>query len=159
MQQTGAFLFAIVFSLTSYFAVSRYVITAVVVQGRSMAPTLHDGERYFLNRWLFMIREPRRGDLVVIRDAGHHDYAVKRIVGLPNETVSIKEGKVFINNAPMDEPYLFPNTKTICPNGGTMQVRLGEDDYFVLGDNRGNSEDSRYYGALEREQIIGLLVQ
>lgn len=152
-------LLALFFSLGSYYVVSRYVITAVVVQGRSMIPTLQDGERYFLNRWTFLLREPRRGDLVVIRDAGHNDFAVKRIVGLPHETMNIKDGQVFIGNKKFKEPYLIPGTKTYAPKISNLMVHLTHDQYFVMGDNRGNSEDSRYYGPLKRDQIVGLLVQ
>ena len=72
-----------VLSVPAYFLVSRFVVTAVIVQGRSMMPTLKDGERYYLNRWRYLFVAPQRGDIVVIRDPGHSDFAVKRIVAQP----------------------------------------------------------------------------
>ena len=67
----------------AYYIISRYVITPVVIQGRSMTPTLRDGECYFLNRWIYIFKTPARGDLVVIKDPGHDDFAVKRIIARP----------------------------------------------------------------------------
>lgn len=158
-KQVLGFLFAVAFAISSYYVVSRYVITAVVVQGRSMNPTLQDGERYFLNRLTLWVRDPHRSELVVIRDAGHHDFAVKRIIGLPHDTLEIRGGRVYINGGPLAEPYLYPETQTLAPDHGTMLMHLGDGQYFVMGDNRSNSEDSRSYGALKRNQIIGLLVK
>ncbi len=147
----------LIFSLVSYHLVSRYVVTAVVVQGRSMMPTLRDGDRCILNRLSYHYREPQRDELVVIRDPGHQDYAVKRIVGMPGETVEVKDGAVYLNGAQQQEPYLLPGTRTDCPFSKQMYVVLGDHQYFVLGDNRGISEDSRTYGAIDRRQVVGLL--
>ena len=158
-KQVLGFLLALLFAVSSYYVVSRYLITAVVIQGRSMSPTLQDGDRYFLNRLALWLREPRHSDLVVIRDVGHHDFAVKRIIGLPHDTLEIRGGKVFINGERLPEPYLFPDMPTVTSDNGTLMTVLGDGQYFVLGDNRVNSEDSRSYGPLNRSQIIGLLVK
>lgn len=147
------------FSVSTYFAVSQFVITAVMVRGRSMTPTLQDGERYFLNRWLLLFREPQRGDVVVIRDTGHDDFAVKRIIALPSETIQLQSGRVFIDGRRLEEPYLAPGTATFAPRTGNLELRLRDHEYFVMGDNRPNSEDSRYYGTLKSDQIMGVLVQ
>jgi signal peptidase I len=144
-------------SVLSYYAVSRYVVTAVVVQGASMLPTLHDGDRYLLNRWAYLMRAPQRGDVVVIKDPGHSDYAVKRIVGLPYDVIKFKDGKVFLNGKLFSEPYLNRGTRTSSADGRDQQIMLGPDRYFVLGDNRNISEDSRYYGSVRRDQIVGIL--
>jgi len=151
--------FITVFSISSYYLVSHYVITAVMVQGRSMTPTLQDGERYFLNRWELFFRQPHRGDIVVIRDTGHTDLAVKRIIGLPSDALRLKDGQVYLNGELLKESYLLPGTKTIMNNGSDVLIQLGTNQYFVMGDNRGVSEDSRVYGTLKRDQIIGLLVK
>ncbi len=144
-------------SLLSYYLVSRYVISSVVVQGRSMAPTLEDGERCFMDRWTLACRQPVRGDIVVVKDPGHNDYAVKRIVALPGEQVWIREGEVHVNGQKLEEPYLPLGIPTSA-NGETDQYFfVGKNHYFVLGDNRHNSEDSRTYGALGRQQILGLI--
>jgi signal peptidase I len=147
----------VVFSATSYLAVSHYVITAVVIQGRSMSPTLHDGDHCFMDRWTLKHRDPVRGDLVVIRDPGHDDYAVKRIVGMPGEVVMIKDGCVYVDGKRLLETYLDGNVRTYAPKAKEQLILLGQAHYFVLGDNRPVSEDSRMYGPLKRTAIVGLL--
>jgi len=147
----------ILFSILSYYLISRFLVTAVVVQGRSMTPTLQDGDRYVLNRWAFHSQSPQRGDLVVLKDPGHDDYAVKRIVGTPCETVHLKNESVYVNGTKLNEPYLSPGTETRVPNLKETIVVVGKDHFFVMGDNRPNSEDSRFYGAVHRSQIVGLI--
>ena len=147
------------FSLPAYYLTSRFVVTAVIIQGRSMTPTLKDGERYYLNRWRYMFASPDRGDLVVIKDPGHSDYAVKRIVAKPNDWLNIRDGKLFLNGRRLDEPYLANGTLTDVPDHKERWIQLGDDQYYVLGDNRQASEDSRYYGVVRREHILGLLVK
>jgi signal peptidase I len=147
------------FSIPAYYLTSRFVVTAVIIQGRSMTPTLQDGERYYLNRWRYLFVAPDRGDLVVIKDPGHSDYAVKRIVGKPNDWLNIRDGKIFLNGRRLDEPYLASGTLTDVPDHKEKWIQLGEDQYYVLGDNRKASEDSRYYGVVRREHILGLLVK
>lgn len=141
----------------SYWLISRYLMSTVEVQGRSMLPTLQDGDRYVLNRWVYHCKEPQRGDLVVIRDPGHNDFAVKRIVALPCESVYVRNGLVYVNNLVLKEPYLPPGTVT--PTFATKEKWLvvGQQRYFVMGDNRPESEDSRVYGTIHRSDIIGCL--
>jgi signal peptidase I len=145
------------FSMGCYYLISRYVITAVEIQGRSMVPTLQEGERYFLNRLAYRWKAPARGDLAVIHDPGHADCAVKRIIGLPGDSVWIREGAVYINNERLAEPYLVPGTRTTTITPQTKALRLGPDRYYLLGDNRACSEDSRQYGVIHRSQIVGLI--
>ena len=143
----------------AYLFVSRHVATAVIVQGRSMLPTLHDGDRFILNRLSYFRRAPQRGDVVVVKDPGHNDYAVKRIVAMPSETVYFKRGQVMVNGKRLFEPYLVQGTQTFLPDTREKLIMVGKDQYFVLGDNRGNSEDSRFYGALHKSQIVGSIVR
>lgn len=157
LQQVCWWVWILVLSMLSYWLISRYVISAVEVRGRSMAPTLQDGERYFLNRLIYLWRAPARGDLAVIRDPGHADRAVKRIIGLPGDWVVIQDGHVYVNGQKLAEPYVAPGTRTEAGPGLVHSVRLGPDSYFVLGDNRGCSEDSRHYGPIHRRQIVGLI--
>lgn len=145
--------------LLSYYLVSEYVVTTVVVQGRSMAPTLADGDRYLLHRWQLLFREPTRGDLVVIRDAVRNDFVVKRIVGLPRERIQFKDGDVFVNGAKLVETYLVHGTTTHVLGGVEPLFIVGADRYFVMGDNRDVSEDSRIYGAVRGSQILGFIPQ
>jgi signal peptidase I len=147
------------FSLPAYFLASRFVVTAVVIQGRSMTPTLKDGERYYLNRWRYLFVSPDRGDLVVIKDPGHVDFAVKRIVARPKDWLNIRDGNIFLNGKRLDEPYLPTGTRTDAPDMKEKWIQLGEGQYYVLGDNRNASEDSRFYGVIHRAQILGILVR
>jgi signal peptidase I len=141
----------------SYFLASRYMVCTVVIRGRSMIPTLRDGDQYLLNRIAYLFREPRRGDLVVIHDPGHKDMAIKRIVGLPGDRVEIKEGVLYINQKPLNEAYLAPHTKTLPGDATQHSVQLGSKQYFVMGDNRSESEDSRYYGPIHHDKIVGVV--
>ena len=143
----------------TYGFINRYVLTSVIVQGRSMVPTLQDGERYFLDRWSYHYRQPERGDVVVLRDPGHQDLAIKRIVGMPGDTIHLRSGVVMVNGKRFIEPYLSKGTRTYTPDLKDRLVVLGENQYFVLGDNRGLSEDSRYYGPIHRHRIMGCLSQ
>jgi signal peptidase I len=143
----------------TYGFINRFVITSVIVQGRSMVPTLQDGERYLLDRWSYYYRLPERGDVVVLRDPGHQDLAIKRIVGMPGDTIQLRDGVVMVNGKRFIEPYLSRGTLTYMPDFKDRSVLLGADQYFVLGDNRPLSEDSRYYGPIQRDRIVGCLSQ
>lgn len=143
--------------LVAYYAMSRFVVTPVVIQGRSMTPTLRDGECYFLNRFVYRFKAPARGDLVVLKDPGHNDFAVKRIIGLPGDWLTFRDGKVFLNGNRLAEPYLPKGTYTATADSQEKWVQLGNEHYFVMGDNRACSEDSRVYGRILRENIVGAI--
>jgi signal peptidase I len=154
-QQALVLLMIFLLSMGSYYLISRFCISTVQVSGRSMTPTLYDGERYLLNRLSYCYRDPQIGEIVVIRDPGHTDFAVKRLIAGPADTITFKDAKVLVNGKELREGYLASNTKTFVPGTRPTEVVLGKDQYFVLGDNRGGSEDSRYYGAITRAQIVG----
>ena|SRR5688572_14772281 len=149
----------LVCSVLSYWFVSQYIVTTVIVQGRSMAPTLTDGDRYLLHRWQLLFQQPTRGDLVVVRDAMHKDFIVKRIIGLPGERIQFKDGAVWVNGERLSEPYLRPGVRTRIIEGAEPLVLIGRERYFVMGDNRDVSEDSRSHGPVTREQILGFIPQ
>jgi signal peptidase I len=128
-----------------------FIGSVYVVDGRSMEPAYPSGTHLYGTP----ISTPlARGDVVLLDD-GKEDYAVKRIIGLPGETVQLWRGCVFINRQMLVEPYLPKHTYTFpmeqARRGATFM--LGEREYIVLGDNRFNSADSRTYGAVERRQI------
>jgi signal peptidase I len=125
-----------------------------VVEGRSMEPNFHSDEFVIVSRLAYIVGEPQRGDVVVF----HYDVEtkrdfIKRIIGLPGEHLQMKDGRVFINGVPLDEPYVLALCRsTTCRE---REWFLGEDEYFVLGDNRNSSQDSHDFGPIKRSQIVG----
>ena len=150
------FLLLIVLSFASYMFFSHVVVTAVEVKGVSMAPTLTAGDRFLLNRFAYLHREPQRGELVVLKDPETGELIVKRIIGLPCETVLMQNETPYINGHVLPEPYLQKSTRAnLAPWGKATVVPRGH--YFVLGDNRSRSVDSREFGAVARESILGVI--
>jgi signal peptidase I len=143
----------------SYFAFSRVGVQVVEVMGESMAPTLHPADHYLLKKWVYLFRAPQRNEVVVLSDPDDHGFSVKRIVATEGETVVLRNGKVFVNGAELDEPYLPSGMLTFGRTGPGEQVfRCGRDEYFVLGDNRSVSVDSRSYGPVPKQNILGLIL-
>lgn len=147
-------------AVASYFLFSHYVLQSVEVSGASMSPTLHDADRYFLNRWTYNFRQPRRGEIVVVKDPTDGAYCVKRVVGLPGDSLYFKNGRLFVNGHELVEPYLLKGTRTFTPERIQQElVACGKDRYYVLGDNRNNSFDSRFYGPINRANILGVVMR
>lgn len=132
-----------------------FVAKPFVVEGASMSPTFETGDYLIVDELSFALRPPERGEVVVLRYP--HDpskHFIKRIVGLPGETVSINAGVVTItkvggDTVTLDEPYVA------LPAKATSSAKLGENDYFVMGDNRAGSYDSRVWGPVPRELLVG----
>jgi signal peptidase I len=147
----------ILWSLLSYFFISHFVLMAVEIKGGSMSPTLIDGERYVLYRCTYLLRSPRKGEIVVIIDPEDHGLSIKRIVGLPDELVEMRPDGLYVNNAKLTEPYLVSKYTRVPHYQPTKPIHLAKGNYFVLGDNRNNSADSRVYGPVQRSEILGVI--
>ena len=127
----------------------------VSTAGDSMAPTLRNGDVLLINRAVYRIKSPARGDIVAFRQEKNGHFSVKRIVGLPGETVQISEGKVLIDGQEMTEDIYVSGIE--YAGEAEQPVELGADEYFVIGDNHTASDDSRLpgIGAVNRDEIYG----
>ena len=120
------------------------------VRGASMLPTLHNEQYLVISKLTYWIHPPDRGDIIVFHPptSPDEDY-IKRIVGLPGEQVQIQGGQVWVDGVPLDEPYV------VDPDTYSGSWVLAEREYFVLGDNRRNSDDSHKWGVLREENVVG----
>ena len=151
------FVVVIVLSFASYMLFSHLVVTAVEVKGASMYPTLTAGDRLLLNRFAYLHREPLRGELVVLKDPETGDLIVKRIVGLPCETVAMQSEAAFVNGHRLFEPYATTSTGRTNRAPLSKATVIPRNHYFVLGDNRMRSVDSRTFGPVSRDKILGVI--
>ena len=139
------------------FLIVRFVCFSYTIQGDSMMPTIENGEKHLVNRLIYELKTPDYGDLIVFKPNGNQNahYHIKRVAGKPGDTVTIESGRVFINGEVLDEKV---QTESMADAGLAEEgITLGEDEFFVLGDNRNNSEDSRSadIGNVKREDILG----
>lgn len=150
--------FALVFGF-----VRPVVASPVYIDSGSMEPTLHgcDGcnnDRLLINKFVYDFSEPKRGDIVLFESLENpNDELIKRLIGLPGDTIALREGTLYLNGEPQDEPYVakqpcisyLPKTCSFGP------VTVPEDHFFMMGDNRAYSTDSRFFGTVPEENIIG----
>jgi signal peptidase I len=119
--------------------------------GYSMTPTLEDEQFLVVNKLGYRLHEPQRGDIVVFRDPRSSDRKlIKRVIGLPGEMLEIRQGQVFVNEYPLDEPYIQSRGRY-----STSPAPVPSGQYYVLGDNRNNSSDSHNWGTLPGNEIVG----
>ena len=142
------------------FLVLRFVGQRTVVNGHSMDPTLAHGENLIMDKLTYQFSDPDRFDIVIFpgpEEEGEHPYFIKRVIGLPGETVQIMDGKVYINGEELTDDVYGITDYIEQPGIAEEPLTLGEDEYFCLGDNRPVSYDSRYepVGPVHRSEIIG----
>ncbi len=148
----------VIISLAIIIPVRYYLIKPFYVKGASMEPNYYDHEYLIIDEISYRFGEPQRGDVVVFRSPFESgQYFIKRVIGLPGDKIKIESGKITVYNETkpqgqvLEEEYLLPATKTL----GDVDVKLDAAEYFLLGDNRSASLDSRAFGAVRRENIVG----
>lgn len=156
-------LVVIIGALVVALVLRTWLFQAFYIPSGSMEPTLHIDDRVLVNKVSYDLEDVDRGDIVVFErpadwGTGEIDDLIKRVVGLPGETISVVDGQVLINGAPLDEPWLADAVETpgFFPESGCVpQCTIPDDSVFVLGDNRGNSDASNHFGPLPFEQVVG----
>jgi signal peptidase I len=140
--------------------VRTFFIQAFWIPSDSMEPTLHKGDRVLVNKLSYDLHDVHRGDIVVFKrpakaERGEDDIEdlIKRVIGLPGDTIQTVDGVIHINGKPLPEPYLPEGTRSDSPP--VQKQVVPKDHYFVMGDNRGNSQDSRFFGPITGKLIVG----
>ncbi len=128
--------------------IRTFIITPVRVDGASMDQTLEDGQILLL----YKLSNIDYGDIVVLDEEKEGEIIIKRIIGMPGDTVSINDNTVYVNDEELEEDYAYGETSDY------EEITLGDDEYFILGDNRPISKDSRYFGPVKEDEIIGKVI-
>ncbi|GIO32144.1 MULTISPECIES: signal peptidase I [Paenibacillus] len=147
----------IVIAFVIMMLLNLFVFNLSMVKGQSMQPTLHERERLFIDKIVYDFKTPSRGEIVVLHDPSNgpdrKEYLVKRVIGVPGDTVEVKNHKLYVNGEPQTEPY----TEVEIQDPDFGPLKLDKDHYFVMGDNRhlGASKDSRSFGSVSAKDIVG----
>lgn len=158
----GDFVETTIISVAIFFAIYLFIVQPHQVNGHSMDPTFNTGEYLLTEKVNYYFNQPVRGEIIVFKAPSaacigtNCDY-IKRIIALPGETVQVKDGSYYVNGELLAEPYL-PTGVTTSPGAYTADERvitLSDNQYFVSGDNRAGSSDSRFWGPITRDAIIG----
>lgn len=148
----------IVFAIGIFFFIYLLVMRPHKIDGQSMMPNFPDSEYLLTEKVTYYLHKPQRGDVVVFTPpVTNLDEYIKRVIAVPGEKIMIKNGRVFVNGQLLKEPYLADDVYT--PPGSflseSQEYLVPEDNYFVMGDNRANSSDSRYWGPITKKSISG----
>ena len=157
VREVFSWMIEILLAIVLAFTFVYFIGLRTSVVGQSMSPTLVSGDEILVNRFVYKVTDPKRGDIIVFLPNGNEKshYYVKRVIGVPGDTVLIQNGAVYING----EVYKEEIEAAAIEEAGlaSEEITLDSDEYFVLGDNRNNSEDSRYanIGNIKKDYIIG----
>ncbi len=138
--------------------IRTFVLAHFVVDGTSMINTLHDGDRVFVNKLSYRLHDPNRGDVVVLhqREGAEQRDLIKRVIALPGEEIEVRSCQVLIDGRQLEEPYLDPEVVQPGNCGGDYPpTEIDENHVFVMGDNRGGSQDSRDLGPIDEDELVG----
>lgn len=153
------FLQGIVVVLAVLVMVYLFLVSPQEISGASMEPNFHNGEYILTNKVLYKFREPQRGDVVIFKSPRNKevDY-IKRIIGLPEDIVKLENNVFFVNGKPIDEPYLAPGISVFGASylSEGQEIVVPPGTLFVVGDNRPHSSDSREFGPIPMEDLIGV---
>ena len=142
-------LFAVVFTI------ARITVGNYSILGQSMEPNYHETQRLLVDRVSPRLTWLERGDIVIVRSPAQEDIElIKRLIGKPGDTIDLKDNHVLVNGTALDEPYLQTSADS-GPKNGTAHWSLGPNQYFIMGDNRSYSQDSRYFGPVDGQRIAG----
>jgi signal peptidase I len=151
---------ALAIAATLVFLIRTFIFAPFIVDGHSMEPNFFSSERLIVNKLIYSIREPHRGEVVVFHATAGKDY-IKRVIALPGETVKVANNKVYVNGKELEEPYLESTVTEKAKLGEIYnrpeqpEIIVPEGKIFVMGDNRPNSTDSRFIGPVDDSQIVG----
>lgn len=146
--------FVIIFVIAYIIAyvLQNFIFGNFQIQQHSMEPTLYENERVLINRALYYFKDPERGDIVILLDPiGRQSDFVKRVVALPGDKIEVKGGRAYLNDKLLSESYLAKDGS----QDNIGPIKIPQDQYFVMGDNRARSSDSRRFGPIPRKNILG----
>lgn len=151
---------AIALAITAAFVIKTWFVQAFVIPSGSMEPTLQVNDRVLVAKFAYRISDIHRGDVVVFKNPARLPdepaQLIKRVVGVGGDVIQTVDGKLVVNGALVSEPYLAPGTRTRAPDGHDLpKTTVPAGHIFVMGDNRGNSRDSRYIGPIDNKTVVG----
>lgn len=153
------FVYMIIICLVVAKLITSFVFLSVMVDGNSMNPTLVNGDKGITDGLFYKMFGVDRFDVVIVEHKNFDEKLVKRVIGLPGENIKYEKGVLYVNGEKVEESFISEDIRkqTVTRYGNdTFEISLGEDEYYVLGDNRGNSTDSRYFGAIKKSNIKGV---
>lgn len=150
----------VVISLVIIIPIRTFVVQPFFVRGQSMEPTFSGGDYLIVDQLSYYLRQPKRGEIVIFKNPSNKSqFYIKRLIGLPGERVEIDEGKVTIYNQKHPEGFSLGEKRYLeDTTSGDIDATLGPDEYYLLGDNRDRSFDSRKFGPVQGENLIGRVV-